>query len=154
MSYAEDVAKALVGKWQLLSDEYRLLRSVRGGIVHLRDEVAVMGALLRMLSEAEDGSVNHFLREWMKQVRELNYDAEDCVDIFARSIRCVPQPGTCAFLHDIWQLLVTLGARHRLAGDIRDLRAMDVEELTSIHGVKVSWYPGAGCVGGCYGETV
>ncbi|EAZ39031.1 hypothetical protein OsJ_23454 [Oryza sativa Japonica Group] len=82
-SYAEGVGKAIVGKiGQLVSDEFRLLSGVRGEIVYLRDDVAIMNALLRMLSEADEGTVVHFVREWMKQVRELAYDAEDCIDLF------------------------------------------------------------------------
>ncbi|XP_052169256.1 disease resistance protein Pik-2-like [Oryza glaberrima] len=42
-----------------------------------------MNALFRMQSEADDGAaVDHFIREWMKQVRELAYDAEDCVGLY------------------------------------------------------------------------
>ena len=64
----------------LLSEEYRLLSGVGGDVAELRDDMASMNALLRMQSEAEDGAVDHFVREWMKQLRELAYDAEDCVD--------------------------------------------------------------------------
>jgi disease resistance protein RPM1 len=44
-----------------------------------------MNAVLRMQTESEDGSVDHFIREWMKQVRELAYDAEDCVHLTSTS---------------------------------------------------------------------
>jgi disease resistance protein RPM1 len=124
-NYTEGVAQALVGKLgQLLSEEYRLLSSVRGEILHLRDDVAIMNALLRMLSEADDGAVDHFVREWMKQVRELGYDAEDCIDLFVRRISCGPR-GVWP-LAVAWNRVVTLRARHRLAGDIKVLRARSV----------------------------
>lgn len=150
-SYAEGVAQALVGKLgQLLSEEYRQLRGVRGEVVHLRDEVAIMNALLRMLSEADDGAVDHFVREWMKQVRELAYDAEDCIDLFVRRVSCVPAGGRA--LGGAWHLFATLGARHRLAADIQAFRAraLAISERRARYGVdgqalrpSLSFGPGA-----------
>ncbi|KAF7005927.1 hypothetical protein CFC21_021012 [Triticum aestivum] len=121
-NYADGVAQALVGKLgQLLSEEYHLLSGVRGEVAHLRDDVSIMNALLRMLSEADDGSVNHFVREWMKQVRELAYDGEDCIDIFVLRISCAPR--IPRMLGGARHLVVTLRARRRLAADIQALRA-------------------------------
>uniref|UniRef100_I1Q8U9 Rx N-terminal domain-containing protein n=1 Tax=Oryza glaberrima TaxID=4538 RepID=I1Q8U9_ORYGL len=121
-SYAEGVGKAIVGKiGQLVSDEFRLLSGVRGEIVYLRDDVAIMNALLRMLSEADEGTVVHFVREWMKQVRELAYDAEDCIDLFLLRISFAPP--RAGALGRAWRRLVTIGPRHRLAVDIQNLHA-------------------------------
>lgn len=127
VSSGEGVAKALVGKLgQLLSDEYRLLRGVRGEVIQLKDEVAIMNALLRMLAEADDGAVSHFVREWMKQVRELTYDAEDCIDLFVRRISSVGCHRRAGALAAAWHVLATLAARHRLASDILALRSRTV----------------------------
>lgn len=126
MSDAQAVAKAVVGKLgRLLSEEYRLLHGVRGSVAHLRDEVEIMNAVLRMLAEADESSIDHFIRAWTKQVRELAHDAEDCIDIF---VRCVSIPGhaggkAARVLHSAWHLLATLRARHRLASDIQGLHA-------------------------------
>lgn len=136
VSYGEGVAKALVGKLgQLLSDEYRLLRGVRGEVIQLKDEVAIMNALLRMLAEADDGAVSHFVREWMKQVRELTYDAEDCIDLFVRRISV--SRGAAGALLAARRLLTTLAARHRLASDIQALRdrAVAISERRARYGV-------------------
>lgn len=136
VSYAEGVAKALVGKLGLLlSEEYKLLRGVRGEVIFLRDDVAIMNSLLRMLAEADDGTVNHFVREWMKQVRELAYDAEDNIDLFARRISCIA-PVTWR-LGGVWRLWVTLHARHRLGCDIKDLRAraLAISERRTRYGI-------------------
>uniref|UniRef100_A0A0E0LJA6 AAA+ ATPase domain-containing protein n=1 Tax=Oryza punctata TaxID=4537 RepID=A0A0E0LJA6_ORYPU len=119
------VGKALLGKLgQLVSEEFRLLSGVSDEIVYLRDDVAIMNALLRMLSEADEAAVAHFVREWMNQVRELAYDAEDCIDLFLLRISYNP-PRAGAFRRAwSWRRLVTTaGPRRRLATDIHKLRA-------------------------------
>ena len=79
----EGVAQALVGNLgQLVGSEFQKLRGVGSEVAQLRDELATMNALLRMQAEAEDGAVDHFIREWMKQLRELAYDAEDCIHLY------------------------------------------------------------------------
>ncbi|VAI27032.1 unnamed protein product [Triticum turgidum subsp. durum] len=85
----EGAAQTIVGTvGRLLGEEFRQLRAVGHEVVELRDELATMNALLRMQAEAEDGAVDHFIREWMKQLRELAYDAEDCVDLYIFRIKC------------------------------------------------------------------
>uniref|UniRef100_J3M6G6 AAA+ ATPase domain-containing protein n=1 Tax=Oryza brachyantha TaxID=4533 RepID=J3M6G6_ORYBR len=85
----ESAAQTLVSNvGQLLTEEYRQLRGVGSEVAELRDDLATMNALLRMQSEADDGAVDHFVREWMKQLRELAYDSEDCIDLYLLRIRC------------------------------------------------------------------
>jgi disease resistance protein RPM1 len=104
----------------LVGEELQKLRGVGGEVAQLRDELATMNALIRMQSEAEPAAVDHFLREWMKQLREVAYDAEDCVHLYTFRVRCRPGDD---FL--VWskRLLATLLPRRRLAGDIKALRA-------------------------------
>ncbi|KAF8779114.1 hypothetical protein HU200_002787 [Digitaria exilis] len=111
----EGVAQALVGYLgQLVGAEFQQLRGVGREVAQLRDELATMNSILRMQSEADDSAVDHFVREWMKQVRELAYDAEDCIDLYVFRIRC------------LLRVVATLTLRHRLVGDVRDLRARAV----------------------------
>ncbi|XP_062186347.1 disease resistance protein Pik-2-like [Phragmites australis] len=106
---------------QQLGKEYRLLRGVGGEVAKLREDLATMNALLRMQSEAEDdGAVDHFVREWMKQLRELAYDTEDSVDLYKLRIKSRPNDGVRAWLE---HLLGTLSRRRRLASEISALRA-------------------------------
>ncbi|KAM3298930.1 hypothetical protein ACQJBY_040431 [Aegilops geniculata] len=84
-----------------------------------------MNAILRMLSDAEEGAVDHFIRVWMKQVRELAYDAEDCIHLYIFRIWCRPSDRLL-----VWsktkRVLVTLFTRRRLARQVRALRASAV----------------------------
>ncbi|KAF7104989.1 hypothetical protein CFC21_105839 [Triticum aestivum] len=104
----------------VVGEEYRQLRGVGREVAELRDELATMNAILRMHSEADEGGVDHFVREWMKQVRELAYDSEDCIHLYIFRIRCRRSDGLVAWSK---RVLATLFPRHRLAGDIKDLRA-------------------------------
>jgi disease resistance protein RPM1 len=119
----EGAAQLVSTVGQLVGEEYRQLRGVGPQVAELRDELATMNAILRMQSEADDGSVDYFVREWMKQVRELAYDAEDCVDLYIFRIRSRPKD---RFF--VWskRLLSTLFPRRRLAGEIQELRSRAV----------------------------
>lgn len=87
-------AASIVSKFgQVLVEELQEIRGVGDKVVHLRDELASMNAVLRMLAEADEDCVDHLVREWTKQVRELASDAEDCVDVYKLRVdRPVPRP--------------------------------------------------------------
>ncbi|CAD6253207.1 unnamed protein product [Miscanthus lutarioriparius] len=117
----EGAAQSLASKvGQLVAGEFQKLRGVGGEVARLRDELATMNALLRMQSEAAEGAVDHFVREWMKQLREVAYDAEDSVDLYLFRVRC--RPGD-HFLVRWKHLVATISSRRRLVRDIRALRA-------------------------------
>ncbi|KAF8686810.1 hypothetical protein HU200_043421 [Digitaria exilis] len=135
----ETVAESLVANVrQVLGDEYRLLSGVGGEVTELRDDLATMNALLRMQSEADEGAVDHFIREWMKQLRELAYDVEDSVDIYKLRVKCCHGDGMAAWWFKMIHLGRTLTQRHRLAGDIHALhaRAVAISERHARYGVN------------------
>ncbi|CAM0908053.1 unnamed protein product [Alopecurus aequalis] len=120
---------------QLVGDEYRQLRGVSGQVAELKDELATMNAILLMHSEAEEGAVDHFIREWVKQVSELVYDAEDCVHLYIFRIRCRSTNHLVVWSR---RMLTTLFPRHRLAREIEALRAraVAISERHTRYGVR------------------
>ncbi|GJN24683.1 hypothetical protein PR202_gb12438 [Eleusine coracana subsp. coracana] len=120
----EGAAQTLVkNAGKLLATEYRQLSGVGGEVVELRDDLDTMDALLRMQSEADEGAVDHFVRVWMKQLREVAYDAEDCIDLYLLRIKGRVSDGVFAKLK---HRLRTLLPRRRLASKISSLRARAV----------------------------
>jgi disease resistance protein RPM1 len=107
---------------QLLSEEYKLLRGVGGEIAELRDDMATMNALIHMQSQADDRAVDSFTREWMKQLREVAFHADSCIDKYMYRVRSPPNDGVPTWFR-LKHLLRTLYERHRLAREISALRA-------------------------------
>lgn len=68
----------------------------------------------------------------MKQVREVGYDAEDCIDIFLRHLskHSDDRRGLERHIHKILNFLRTLKVRLKLPGEIQSLksRAQKVSE--------------------------
>jgi disease resistance protein RPM1 len=135
----DNMAESVVSKFgQVLAEELQKIRGVGEKVVHLRDELATMKAVLRMFSEAEEGSIDHLVREWTNQVRELANDAEDCADMYwLRIRRPLPLPPifvgglvTCARnLHDRVKLLPNIATREVKKLLLRRDLASDVEAL-------------------------
>ncbi|KAF7034705.1 hypothetical protein CFC21_045686 [Triticum aestivum] len=117
----EGAAQSIVSNvGQLVAKEFWLLRGIGGEVIELRDELATMNALLMQSEDDEREVVDHVVREWMKQVRELACDADDCVDLYIFRIKRRPSDG---FFVKSRRLLTTLYPRRLLAGDIRALRS-------------------------------
>ncbi|CAO2144257.1 unnamed protein product [Urochloa humidicola] len=67
----------------LLAEEYHLQASVRDDIAFLKSELSSMEAALLRLSESPlDRPPDAQDKLWAREVRELTYDVEDCVEAF------------------------------------------------------------------------
>ncbi|TVU50792.1 hypothetical protein EJB05_02182, partial [Eragrostis curvula] len=117
----------------LLTDEYKLQRSLRGEIMFLETELETMQAALERISEAP--VTDNQVKVWARDVRELSYDIEDSIDIFMVRFRTCPSAmpsGFRGFIDRGMDLLTTAKVRHRIATDIKGFRAL-VEEVAGRH---------------------
>jgi hypothetical protein len=120
---SEATMKSLLGKLGgLLAQEYTLIRGVRGDVQYINDELATMQAFLGDIGSAPDGH-DLRLKDWMKQIRDMAYDMEDCIDDFAHRL---PHDSLsdvkCSFIvtriHELW----TFRPRQQIASKIGELK--------------------------------
>ncbi|XP_072977074.1 disease resistance protein Pik-2-like [Typha angustifolia] len=131
VSAAEGAVSALLGKLgSILAQEALRLARLRDEIQYIKDELESINALLRNLAKTEDHDVQ--TKVWMKQVREMAYDAEDCIDEFMHHIG---KPS--GYLRRATRVTRTLKARHRIATQIQSIkaRAQHASERRSRYGV-------------------
>ncbi|CAL4991725.1 unnamed protein product [Urochloa decumbens] len=120
---SNDAVKSLVSKLgSLLAQEYTLIGGVSDDIQYINDELASMQAFLNRLKlEAKHDEQR---QGWMKQVREVAYDIEDCVDNAGHRLSREPRgSGRLVALRRAWYLLTTLYPRHCIATEIGNLKA-------------------------------
>ncbi|KAI4984612.1 hypothetical protein ZWY2020_017242 [Hordeum vulgare] len=124
-----------------IRDEAQLLGGVRRDAQFIKDEMESMNGFLHHLAEAgNDNEGDHQVRAWMKQVRDLAYDTQDCVDLYARRVGPAPPVrGVWGQLRRGLFFLQTIPARHQVATQIRELksRARDIGERRLRYGVMV-----------------
>ncbi|XP_044417499.1 disease resistance protein Pik-2-like [Triticum aestivum] len=132
---------------QVLVDELQDIRGVGNKVIQLRDELATMNAVLRVISEAKEGSVDHIVREWEKQVHDLVYDAEDCTDTYSLCIsRPMARPSIYARAKRVARYpYKKLVLQRALAADIKDLlvRTTAVSERRARYNIDRATLPRA-----------
>ncbi|VAH70847.1 unnamed protein product [Triticum turgidum subsp. durum] len=130
--------RSLLGKLGgLLAQEYALMSGVRGDVQYINDELASMQAFLRDLSTAPDRHDNR-LKDWMKQIRDMGYDIEDCIDDFAHRIPRDPSSDfKCLFIRTRFYELRTWWPRRNIASKIAELkvRAQQIGKRRRRYGV-------------------
>ncbi|TKW01076.1 hypothetical protein SEVIR_8G153800v4 [Setaria viridis] len=122
-----------------VKDEARLLGGVHRDVQFIKDEMDSMNGFLMHLTKME-GDHDDQLRAWMKQVRDIAYIAEDCIELYRRDL--MPAHGGGGLLARLRLLpvyLQTIPARHRLAKEISELkeRVREVGERRLRYDVKV-----------------
>ncbi|KAG5244626.1 disease resistance protein [Salix suchowensis] len=105
----------------LVAEETRFLGEVRGGIDELRDDLYSMKSFLQDAEERSESDQG--MRAWVKQVRDVAYDAEDILEEFM--LRFAPSHGSgfIHFLRDSYRSTRKLSARHRLASHLQSIKA-------------------------------
>jgi disease resistance protein RPM1 len=137
---SEATMKSLLSKLGgLLAHEYALIRAVRGDIQYINDEMASMQAFLGDLSSTAPLGHDRRMKDWMKQIRDVTYDIEDCVDDFAHRLSGDPGDDVCcAFVvssvYEVW----TWRPRRDIASNIAQLkvRAEQIGERRTRYGVE------------------
>ncbi|CAD6221625.1 unnamed protein product [Miscanthus lutarioriparius] len=99
------------------SEEMSLLMGVQKEIWFMKDELETMQAFL--VAPEVTKKKDKLVKVWAKQVRDLSYDIEDCLDEFKVHVGS----------KSLSQQMMKLKDRHRIAVQIRNLRAR-VEEVS------------------------
>jgi len=124
-SASTGVMNSLLAKLSaLVEGEYELLEGMKCDITFLRNELSSMSALLEKLATAEN--LDTQVKVWRDNIRELNYDIEDCIDIFMHKLdHGDPQAG---FAKRIIDQIKKLWSRYQIANQIQELKARVLEE--------------------------
>lgn len=109
-----------------LGEEYKRFKGVRGEVDSLTKELEVMHAYLLKMSEVESPDVQDKI--CTKEVRELSYDMEDCLDQFLLRVggKANPPDGLIPKLKNI--IITKPRARRQIAKVIGNLK-MQVKEM-------------------------
>ncbi|XP_052182178.1 disease resistance protein RPM1-like isoform X2 [Diospyros lotus] len=122
---ADSVVSFLLHKIDfLLSREWALLSGINDEIGGLKRELEAIGALLR--DSDRRGESNEQVRVWIQQARDLAYDIEDVLDMYAFHIAQLSNQ-----LPEFLQGLTRLKQRRFIAVLIREIKA-------KLHGVKLT----------------
>jgi len=100
-----------------VAEEVALQLGVQRDHAFIREELEMMQAFLRAAHEERDD--HKVLLIWVKQVRDVAYDAEDCLQHCSVHLK---KPSW-------WRLPSTLRERHRIAKKMKELRAR-VEDVS------------------------
>ncbi|XP_037467588.1 disease resistance protein Pik-2-like [Triticum dicoccoides] len=127
---------------RLLSDEYTLIRGVEGDLQYINDELATMQSFLR----AYDGSHGDLMKDWMKQIRDITYDIEDCIDDSGNRIRGLRISMRCYCLVNGVYEIFTWWTRRDIASKLSllKMRAQQIGERRERYGVFNAAESGAG----------
>ncbi|KAI5021262.1 hypothetical protein ZWY2020_055107 [Hordeum vulgare] len=131
VSAATGAMTSLLGKLgTMLTDEYKLLKDVRGDIEFLKDELEAMQTFLLVMADVEEPNPQAKLRA--DAVRELSYDIEEKIDkfmLFFNHESSSKSKSIKEILGKIKTKVLDIKTRHKIAKDVRDIKRT-VEETS------------------------
>ncbi|OEL14671.1 Disease resistance protein RPM1 [Dichanthelium oligosanthes] len=131
-SASTGVMTSVIGKLTtLLGEEYTKLTSVQREVNFMKDELSSMNSLLQRLAEV-DGDLDVQTKEWRRQVQEMSYDIEDCIDDFMHRIGHNGMADSAGLVNKVVRQIKLLRVRHQIASQIKDLKAR-VEDASKRH---------------------
>ncbi|XP_006644140.1 disease resistance protein Pik-2-like [Oryza brachyantha] len=146
----------------LLQQEFALLSGVRGDVGFLQSELGTMNAALLRCESLESPDAQ--TRAWVAQVRDLAYDIEDWIDLFAHRVDGGAAPahataaatstsssGLLSWVRCCVNKVATLPARHVIANELQDLKTRVV--ALSEQRKRYRFDPPAGHAGGRSGPA-
>ncbi|KAJ4836569.1 hypothetical protein Tsubulata_047682 [Turnera subulata] len=104
----------------LIAEETQLLSGVRDGIEELKVDLSSMRSFLQdaeARSESDPGA-----KDWVKQVRDLAYDAEDVLEKFMLDLAAPQGEGFVHSLRSCYGCTLKLRAQHRIAVQLQSLK--------------------------------
>lgn len=134
--------KSVMGKLGgLLAQEYTLIRGVNGDLQYINDELASMQSFLRDLTAVGAGRAQthgHRMKDWMKQIRDITYDIEDCIDDSAHHLHGLRSDMCCYYFANSVYEVLTWWPRRDVASKISVLkmRAQQIGERRERYGVN------------------
>nr|QBY26081.1 disease resistance protein [Hordeum vulgare subsp. vulgare] len=139
---SEATMKSVMGKLGgLLAQEYTLIRGVNGDLQYINDELASMQSFLRDLTAVGAGRAQthgHRMKDWMKQIRDITYDIEDCIDDSAHHLHGLRSDMCCYYFANSVYEVLTWWPRRDVASKISVLkmRAQQIGERRERYGVN------------------
>ncbi|VAH25011.1 unnamed protein product [Triticum turgidum subsp. durum] len=139
---SEATMKSVMGKLGgLLAQEYTLIRGVNGDLQYINDELASMQSFLRDLTAGGAGRAQthgHRMKDWMKQIRDITYDIEDCIDDSAHRLHGLRSDMCCYYFANSVYEVLTWWPRRDVAAKISVLkmRAQQIGERRERYGVN------------------
>ncbi|GJN04641.1 hypothetical protein PR202_ga22205 [Eleusine coracana subsp. coracana] len=110
----------------LLKEEYKLQKSVRGEIKFLESELESMQVALIKVSMAQkiDQPPDVQLKLWVRDVKDLSYDVEDRIDIFMTHIHSGSNKphSFMDFIDRSMKLLTRANIRHKIGTSIKEIK--------------------------------
>jgi disease resistance protein RPM1 len=124
VSASTGAMNSLLGKLAtLMGEEFFKLKNLRKEIKFINDELIGMKDALEGLSYLDELDLQ--TKRWRDIVREMSYDIEDIIDDFMQNIAGSNKPS--GFVSNTIERLRTLRARHKIAGQIEDIKNLVIE---------------------------
>ncbi|KAL6600337.1 hypothetical protein ACP70R_045137 [Stipagrostis hirtigluma subsp. patula] len=125
VSVSAGVMKPLLSKLTaLMGGEFAKFKGLQKEVKFLKDELSSMNDLLERLEDVE--VLNPQTRGWKNQVREMAYDIEDIIDDF-KHYDVGNKSDNNGFISKTIRRLKALRAKHRIAGQIEDIKTLVCE---------------------------
>ena len=140
----------------LLTEEANLLRSVHSEVLGIKLELESIQCFLKDADKKAESEVNHGVKIWVKQLREVSFRIEDAVDEYIFYLAQHPRRES-GFIDSVYKFVgcvVKLKPRHRIGSQIRNLKreVLDIRDRSTRYGfgtvgegstttpTNVSWY--------------